>query len=133
MAVCFESHDDTKGPQVSNMTQLSPLQFQKEEVLINGTECYVDAEFLDINGIAYTPSSLQYRIDDLTNGVPVLPWTTVVPSQAVTITIPTTVNTMNVLSKLRERRQFLLQVGIPGGTFQNVDTTYALVRRVGTP
>lgn len=108
-------------------------QLQPEQVVIDGSECYVDAEFFDVNGVPYVPTSLQYRIDDLTNGVAVLPWTTVSVSQQVTITLTSTVNTMNVLSKLRERRQFLLQIGIPGGTFQNADTTYALVRRVGTP
>jgi len=108
-------------------------QPQVEQVINDGSECYVDAEFFDVNGDPYVPSSLEYRVDDLTNGISVLPWTPISVAQEVTITLPTTVNTMNAQSPRRERRQFLLQVGIPGGTFQFVDTTYALVRRVGTP
>lgn len=108
-------------------------QPQPEQVINDGSECYVDAEFFDVNGIPYVPSSLQYRVDDLTNGVPVVPWTAISVSQQVTVTIPTAANTMNTASPRRERRQFLMMVGIPGGTFQYPDTTYALVRRAGTP
>lgn len=109
------------------------LSAQFEQVLIDGSECYVSAEFLDVNGIPYIPTSVQYRIDDETNAITVVQWTPVGVATQISITINTTVNTMNVLSLLRERRQVLLQVGIPGGSSSYASTTYSLIRKVGTP
>lgn len=106
---------------------------QAEQTVNDGTECYPEITFIDADGNPYVPSSLSYRIDDLTNNVPVVPLTTLTPANVVRVTITSVQNTMNVASRLRERRQVLFVVGIPGGTTRYDDTTYSLVRRVGTP
>lgn len=106
---------------------------QNEQTVNDGSECYVTWTGIDINGNPYTPSSLQYRVDDLTNGVPVVALTALTPGQSVTVTLTSVQNTMNIKSSLRERRQVLFQVGIPGGSLRYDDTTYSLVRRIGTP
>ena len=105
-----------------------------EVAVINGSECYCVASFTDLNGNPYTPSSLSYQIDDLTNGVVVLP-STVVPTPATTVSIPITAsqNVMNALSEGVEERQVTLKIGIPGGTSRNDCITYRLVRKTGTP
>jgi|SRR6185295_15757 len=106
---------------------------QAEQSVNDGSECYADITFNDADGNPYIPSALQYRIDDLTNNVPVLAWTPLTPAQEVRVTITSAQNVMNSLSRLRERRQVLFQVSIPGGSTRYDDTTYSLVRRVGTP
>lgn len=111
----------------------TPTAPQLEQGIDDGSECYCTASFFDANGVAYTPSSLSYRVDDLTNGVNVVALTTVTPAPVVTITITSVQNTMNAASKTTERRQVLLQVGIPGGSQRFDDMTYVLLRKLGTP
>lgn len=108
---------------------------QQEQVVNDGSECYVDATFLDKNGNPYTPSSLQYRVDDISNDISVLGWTTFpnALTTSVSIQIPASINNMNAVSATRERRQVLLNVGIPNGTNRYDNITYVLVRRTGTP
>jgi hypothetical protein len=106
---------------------------QNEQNVNDGTECYASATFYDVDGNLYTPSSLSYRIDDITNNVAVVPPTVLSPSTSVRVTITSAQNTMNVASRLRERRQVMFIVGVPGGTTRYDDTTYVLIRKVGTP
>ena len=103
--------------------------------VLDGSECYCNAVFRDVNGVAYTPTSLSYQIDDLTNSVNVVPMTAYTGTLASTlsITITSTQNAMNPASKLRERRQVLLKIGVPGGTFRYDRASYVLMRAVGTP
>lgn len=106
-----------------------------ETAVINGSESYCIANFFEVDGITpYTPLSLTYQVDDLTNGVNVVPPTVVaIPAPTVTITLTSTQNTMNAASGGIERRQVMLKVRIPGGTFRNDVVQYRLVRKTGTP
>lgn len=106
-----------------------------ETAVVNGSESYCQAQFLDTNGNPYTPTSLAYEIDDLTNGVNVVPLTAVTSQMAstMTITITATQNTMNAASKTIEERQVRLKVGIPGGTYRNDVVQYRLINKTGTP
>lgn len=109
-------------------------QLQAEQSINDGSECYITAVFTDVNGNPYTPSSLQYRIDDLTNGANNVAWTPLTPTGSTyVLTVTSAQNVMNSLSKLKERRQVLFNVGIPGGTNRYDDYTYTLVRKAGTP
>lgn len=105
-----------------------------EVAVVNGSECYLSASFLDVNGNPYTPSSLSYRVDDLTNGVNVVSDTPVTPTGATAmITLSSNVNTMNAASAGTEERQVRLKVGVPGGSFRNDTIQYRLIRKTGTP
>ena len=104
-----------------------------EQAVINGSECYCNATFLDVDGNPYTPTSLEYRVDDLTNDITVVPWTALTPAQSVLIAITADQNVMSASSGIRERRQVLVKVGIPLGTTRTDDITYMLVKKVGTP
>jgi len=106
---------------------------QTEQNINDGSECYPQISFFDADNNPYTPSSLQYRIDDITNNLPVVPLTSLTPAQVVRVVVTGTQNIMNVASRLRERRQVLFVVGIPGGSVRYDDSTYSLVRKVGTP
>jgi hypothetical protein len=45
-----------------------------------GTDAFFELTFLDRNQALSTPTSLTYRLDDLTNALPMIPPTTVVPT-----------------------------------------------------
>lgn len=104
-----------------------------EAAVVNGSECYCSASFLDVDGNPYTPTSVMYRVDDLTNNVNIIPWTDLAPAQTLLITITADQNVMNAASGIRERRQVLVKVGVPLGTTRTDDITYMLVKKVGTP
>lgn len=101
--------------------------------ITNGSECYVPFSCLDVNGVAFTPSSISYQLWDTTNSIQVVPSKTLSPAQSGTITLDATVNTMNAASTKVENRTVTVKIGIPGGTFQNLTVSYALVRAAGTP
>ena len=101
--------------------------------IINGSECYAPFACLNTTGAPFTPSSLSYTVTDTTNNILVVPPTTLSVAQAGTITLSATVNTMNGASLTVEQRTVTLKIGIPGGSFQNVDTTYSIMRAPGTP
>jgi len=101
--------------------------------IINGSECYAPWECLDINGNPYTPTSLSYEVWDTTNNINVVTSTVVTPAQSGTITLNSTVNTMNAASYQTEQREVIIKIGIPGGTFRNVPAYYSLLRQPGTP
>ena len=99
----------------------------------NGSECYVQFNCLDVYGNPFTPTSVSYQVFDTTNNLQVVSETSATPAQSGIITLTSTVNTMNAASQYTENRTAVVKIGIPLGTFQNLRTTYALVRSVGTP
>ena len=101
--------------------------------VVNGSECYVPFSCLDTSGNAFTPTSISYQVWDTTNDVEVVPATAVSVAQSGTITISATANTMNAASLTIEQRTVAVKIGIPGGSYQNLTTTYALIREAGTP
>lgn len=101
--------------------------------ITNGTECYVNWTCKDVNGLLYTPTSLSYQVWDITNNIEVVGPTNVAPAQIGTITLSSTVNTMNTASTTWEARQVTVKVGIPGGTYRNDIATYNILRKAGTP
>ena len=101
--------------------------------IINGSECYIPFSCLDVNGNAFTPTSIAYQVWDLTNDIEVVPPTTITPAASGTITLDSTVNTMNASSDKLEARMVMVKIGIPGGTEQNLPTRYNLLRKAGTP
>ncbi len=101
--------------------------------IINGSECYAPFACLNTTGAPFTPSSLSYQVFDTTNQIQVVPPTSITAAQAGTITLTATVNTMNAASATLEARTVVLKIGIPGGTYQNVETGYSLLRAPGTP
>ena len=52
----------------------------------------VTVEPFDTDGVAYTPTSARYRVDDCRSGDELVGWTTLTPSTSMTITIPGSAN-----------------------------------------
>lgn len=84
---------------------------------------------LDEDNATFTPSTLKYRIDDLTNNRQVLDWTTVsTPSTTNTLTITSTQNALYNRSKPRELRQLTVYAQDSSGNESNDVFHYTLIR-----
>ena len=91
---------------------------------------YVQATFLDENGVAYLPQSLLWRLWDDTNKVIVQDFTPVPPpltSPTYTFEIAGSFNSIYNPANLSERRIVILQTTIPGGETRYDDATYNIL------
>lgn len=82
-----------------------------------GADIYIDLTFLDYQGNLVLPTSLSYRIDDLTNATPVVPDTIVaVTGTTQTLQIPGAVMHMTHQWQGSEIFQIYLTAILPGGS-----------------
>lgn len=80
-----------------------------------GADVFIDLTFLDHFGVLAVPTSLNYRIDDLTNAVTVVPQTTVtVTGSTQTIQIPGATLQMTHEWQGSEIFQILFTAVLPG-------------------
>lgn len=63
---------------------------------------FVSSSFTDKDGQPLVPNTVDYRIDDLTNGQEVLDWTSVTPASTVEITVLGSYNQIIKSSNLKE-------------------------------
>lgn len=95
-----------------------------------GSACYPVFTYEDQNGNPLIPASVIYKVDDLTNGVNIVPITAIVtPGLTNQVTITAAQNAMNSASLVSERRRVTVNVTAPGGDFR-VDVQYYELRRV---
>lgn len=96
--------------------------------------CFVTAKYFDQNGNPYTPINVNYKVDDLTNEINIIPWTPVVtPGLSNVITIPAANNAMtNSVNKI-EKRQVTVQAIAPGGAQKYDPIVYDLLNIYGVP
>lgn len=72
-----------------------PYAFAPAQRVQAGNAVQIDITSLDWDNEKEAPLTLQYRIDDLSDLVVILDWTTVVaPGETSTVTIPASLNTM---------------------------------------
>lgn len=84
---------------------------------------------LNQDGALFTPSTLKYRVDDLTNNRQVLDWTVVsTPSTTNTLTITSTQNALYNRSKPKEVRQVTVYALDSSGNESNDVFHYTLIR-----
>lgn len=81
-----------------------------------GADIFIDLTFLDYQGNLVIPTSLNYRIDDLTNATPVVQQTTVtVTGSTQTLQIPGSVLQMTHQWQGSEIFQIYMTAVLPGG------------------
>jgi len=84
---------------------------------------------LDKDKVLSAPTTLKYRIDDLTNGREILDWTNVpTPGTTNTITITDTQNALFTRSKDKERRQVATKTVSSSGQTNQENFIYDLIR-----
>lgn len=78
-----------------------------------GNPLPVTVDFFDASNTAYTPTTVRYRIKDLTNNRVVLDWTSATPASSVTITVTPSQNSIydeDTRNRLRyEERSVVVQ------------------------
>lgn len=99
----------------------------------NGSECYVTYNAIDHTGVPYTPTSVSYQVWDSTTQTQIVTETAVAPQQTATITLSATVNTIQGTSLPFDQRVVTVKLGIPGGTYENLVSTYTIQNSFGTP
>lgn len=99
------------------------------------SSCYATATYFDDQGVPFTPASVRYRLDDLSNEVSVLPWT-VVPSPGLStrLTITSQQNAMSANnSRKREIRRVTFEVTNVAGDVRYDNAEYDLIRSTTVP
>lgn len=100
------------------------------------SDAFVQLTYADIYGDPYVPQDVQYRIDDVTNDVEILPWTQIstqatLDSPTDTIQIPASLNVLQSQNNSQELRQVIVRVTAPGGAVRNDPQFYSLINRQG--
>jgi hypothetical protein len=96
--------------------------------------CYVTASYFDQYDEPYVPAGVLWKLEDVTNEVDVIGWSSLVPSGVSdTITIDGPQNALANPDNLTERRQVIFKVTAPDGTFRYDYYPYDLLNVQGAP
>ncbi len=90
----------------------------------------VTAYFRDSSNAASAPTTVHYRIDDLTTGTNILAWTSVSAAVSVSITVKSAENKIVDQSNKRERRQITVSAD-KGTTTETRDTSEWFIENIG--
>jgi len=94
----------------------------------DGSTCWLTITFLDQDGVAASPSSATYRIDDPDTGVEIVDDTAITPiSSEVELEISPESNTVRSESNVRERRRVTVKATFGSGDKFNKTYTYNVV------
>lgn len=64
---------------------------------------------LNESGVAFTPTTVRYRVDDLDTSTELVAWTSLTPATSMTIEIPATAHSMIDASKTAEEKVLTIQ------------------------
>ena len=90
----------------------------------------VTAYFRDSSNAAAAPTTVHYRIDDITTHTEILTWTSVSTASSVTITIKSSENKIVNQGDVRERRQITVSAD-KGTTTETRDTAEWFIENIG--
>lgn len=92
-----------------------------------GSSCRVDYSSRDVDNVLEAPSSMRYRIDNLTDSRVVLDWTTVnTPATEGSVTIPSSLNAMTQQFRDRQLNQVTFEATYANGDVERSTTLYEL-------
>lgn len=107
----------------------SPVEPQRNIDVNEGMTICLETTHLDKNRVLFTPTTLQYRIDDLTHDREVLDWTTVsTPSSTNTITVTEAQNALFSRNQDKEKRQITVRPTDSSGDVAQDIFIYTLIR-----
>jgi hypothetical protein len=91
--------------------------------------CFATCECLDEQKQPFAPAILRYKVDDVSNGINVVPYTTIPGAASIAkVTISSAQNAMNAASELQETRRVTFEVTAPGGNVAYPYQDYDIVR-----
>lgn len=91
---------------------------------------FIKAEYFDLTRFPYLPAAIQYRIDDLTSGDNILPWTSIPADFSTPITVTSEQNTLISSTRCHECHQVLIAIADDEG-INYARVVYDLIRVVG--
>jgi hypothetical protein len=97
---------------------------------IEQTAIFITAAYFDSTREPFLPTALQYRIDDLTSGENILPWTALGAEVSSQITVISEQNVFVSLTRLHECHQVLIEISDEEGA-NYARVVYDLIRVVG--
>jgi len=103
-----------------------------EACFIQSSACQVTASFSDASGNPFTPAALSYRVDDVTSGEPIVPWTPITPAASITVVVTSVQNALLSLTRLFEEHQLTLQITDGSGNLTYAPARW-LLRRIFGP
>ena len=107
----------------------TPVLPYRLERFNEGSACFLDLTHLDKNDALLAPTTLKYRIDDVSNNREVLGWTAVsTPSSTNSITITDTQNALFSRSRDKELRQVTVKTTDAQDNDNQEDFFYEVVR-----
>ena len=86
----------------------------------------VTATPFDVDGIAYTPTTARYKVNDCRSGNELVAWTSLTPSTSMEITVPGSVNTIVNDRNAKETKVITVNTDNGLSTEHNEDYTYAI-------
>ena len=90
--------------------------------------------FTDADGVPVVPTTVDYRLDDLTNDAEVVAWTPLAaPASSMNFTIPADDNVIGDDSHLSEVRQVVVRVDDGLASEGHEDKVYDLINLQGVP
>lgn len=102
------------------------------EAILEGDNAILEGYWIDTTGAAFTPASLQYRVDDLASQQQLQDWTDLpVTGTSTVLVIPGALNALLSPQSFTERRQVKVRLTDSAGNKQTVPAVYEIQRTVG--
>ena len=98
---------------------------------LEGTATYATGSYFDVNGNAFTPQAVQYRVDDSASGTSILAWTTLTPALSNTVTVTSAQNALISPTKRSETHVVTFKITDALGNVDYQRVEYDLIRSVG--
>jgi len=88
-------------------------------VIVNeGTSFEVQADFTDASGAPVTPTTVEYRVDDIFTGKEIRTWTSLTPAESVTV--PIAPEDTAILNDDRAEEQRTVTIKAPYGASEQI-------------
>ena len=97
------------------------------------SSCQLLASWFDVDGNAYQPLAINYRLDELESMVQILGWTSIAAATVNMIAVTSAQNAMVNLTRESEAHQALFQVTGQDHNVSFARTTFKIMRVVGAP
>jgi hypothetical protein len=97
---------------------------------IEQSAVFIAIDYFDSTRFPYLPVAVQYRVDDLTSGNNIVPWTTIGPQVANLVTVTSPQNALVSLTRCQECHQVLFAITDDEG-INYARAVYELIRVPG--
>lgn len=100
---------------------------------VENSACIISASYFSMTGQTFTPTAIQYRVDDVLTGSNMVPWTSVSPAPTNQVIITSAQNAIVSYSLSSEQHQVLFQITDGFGDINYARVLYTLMEVPGIP